>query len=113
MEDNAKMIESLYERAMDYGKTSFDLVKYKTLDKSSDVASSVIPHSITFLLIASFLIFFNLGIAFWLGEILGSAFYGFFVVAAFYGILGIFVHVVMHKWLKKNIYNYIIKMALK
>jgi hypothetical protein len=57
--------------------------------------------------------FLNFGLAFWLGEILGKIYYGFIVIAGFYCIIGIVIHVFMHKWLKKNINNYIIKQALK
>jgi hypothetical protein len=113
MEDNAKLIESLLERAAEYGKTSYELVKLKALDKTSDVVSSFIPHSVVFVLIASFTLFFNLGLAFWLGEILGKTCFGFFVVAAFYGIAGIVFHLFMRKWLKKIVSNYIIKQVLK
>jgi len=113
MNDNEKLIESLLERTIEYGKTSFELVKLKTLDKTSEVVSSFIPHSIVFFFIASLLFFLNLGIAFWLGEIMGNNSYGFFVVAAFYGVLGIVIHFFMHDWLKKKICNYIIKQALK
>src|SRR5450759_2102158 len=113
MEDNAKLIESLLERAAEYGKTSYELVKLKALDKTSDVVSSFIPHYVVIVLIASFMLFFSLGLAFWLGEILGKTYYGFFVVAAFYGIIGIVIHVFMHKWIKKLICNYIIKQMLK
>jgi fatty acid desaturase len=112
MEDKAKLVESLLERATDYGNTSFELVKLKALDKTSDVVSSFIPHTVVFLLIASMMFFLNLGIAFWLGEILGNTCFGFFVVAAFYGIIGIVIHSFMHKRLKKRIGNYIIKQVL-
>ena len=97
MEDNTKLIESLLERVAEYGKTSYELVKLKALDKSSDVVSSLIPHSVVFVLIASFMLFFNLGLAFWLGEILGKICFGFFVVAAFYVVTAIVLHFFMHK----------------
>jgi len=113
MEDTAKVIESLYEKATEYGKASYELGKLKVVDKTSDVVSSFIPHSVVFVLIASFLIFLNLGLAFWLGEILGKIFYGFFIVAGFYGITGIFMHFFMHKRLKKLIGNNLIKLLLK
>jgi hypothetical protein len=113
MEDNAKLIESLLERATEYGKTTYELVKLKALDKTSEVVSSFIPHSVVFVLIAVFMLFSNLGLAFWLGEILGKTFYGFLVVAAFYGLIGIVIHFFMHKWLKKRVFNYIIKRMLK
>jgi len=113
MEDKAKLIESLLEKAVDYGNTSYELVKLKALDKTSDVVSSFIPHSVVFFLAASILFFFNLGLAFWLGEILGKVYFGFFVVAAFYSIIGIVIHSFIHEWIKRNIYDYIIKQVLK
>ena len=113
MEDNAKLIESLLERVAEYGKTTYELVKLKALDKTSDVVSSFIPHSVVFVLIALFMLFVNLGLSFWLGEILGKTFYGFFVVASFYGLIGIVIHFFMHKWLKKLVFNYIVKHMLK
>ena len=113
MEDNSKKIESLFEKAADYGKTSFELVKLKALDKTSDVVSTIIPHSLVFVLIATFLVFLNLGLAFWLGEILGKTYFGFFVVTAFYGIAGIVVHFFMHNWIKRILRDYIIKLGLK
>jgi hypothetical protein len=113
MEDHAKLIEELLEKATEYGKTSFELVKLKALDKTSDVVSSIIPDSIVFVLILSFMLFLNLGLAFWLGEILGKTFLGFFAVAAFWGFIGLIICLFMRKWLKKLISNYIIKLALK
>ncbi len=113
MEDNTKLIEDLLERATEYGKTSYELVKLKVLDKTTAVVSSFIPHSVVFVLFASFMLFFNLGFVFWPGKILGQIFYGFFVVAAFYGIVGIVLHFFMHKWLKNTISNYIVKQVFK
>ena len=113
MEDNAKSIESLIERVTDFSKTSYELAKLKTLDKSSDVASSLIPHSIVFVLFASFMLFANFGLAYWLGEILGNTYYGFFVVAAFYVITGLVLHFFFHKRIKNLIWNSIIKQVLK
>ncbi len=113
MEDNSKLIESLFERTVEYGKTSFELVKLKALDKASEVVSSLIPHSVVFVLVASFMLFSSLGLAFWLGEILGKTCYGFFVVAAFYAVIGLVLHFFMHKWIKKVVGNYIIKRVLK
>jgi len=113
MEDNTNLLDSLLERAGDYGKTSLELVKLKTIYKTTDIVSTFIPHSIVFVLIASFMLFLNLGLAFWLGEILGKTFYGFFVVSGFYIITGIIIHFFMHKWFKRLIGDYFIKHVLK
>jgi len=108
-----KLIEELLERATDYVKKSFELLKLKALDKTTDVVSSLFPGSIIFTLVVIFIFFLNFGLALWLGEILGKSFYGFFAIAAFYGILGIFMRLVMHKWLKKIAGNFFIKRVLK
>ncbi|MCF8371565.1 MAG: hypothetical protein K9H64_08075 [Bacteroidales bacterium] len=113
MEEQENLIESLLERATEYGKISFELGKLKALDKTSKIGSSIIAHSLVSTFVVSFLLFFNLGIAFWLGEILGQTFIGFAVVAAFYGLIAIVIHLFFHKRIKKYVGDYIIKQVLK
>lgn len=113
MEDKAKPFESLLNSATEYGKTTYELVKLKALDKTSDVVSSLVPHFFVLIIFSSFMLFLNLGIAFWLGEILGKLFYGFLVIAGFYLIVGVIMHFLMYKWLKKLVCNYVIKQMLK
>jgi hypothetical protein len=113
MEDNTKLIEILLEKIVSYSKTSYDLAKLRALDKTSEVVSSFLPHYIVFVAFAFFILFSGLGLAFWLGEILGKAAYGFFAVAAFYAIVGIVIHLFMHKWLKKIIGNSFINQVFK
>jgi hypothetical protein len=113
MEENTKLLESLLEKASEYGKTSLELVKLKSIDKATDVVSTIVPHSVVFVLAASFMLFLNLGLALWLGDILGKMFYGFFVVAAFYILTGLIIHFFMHNWIKKLVGNYFIKHVLK
>ncbi|OFX74950.1 MAG: hypothetical protein A2X12_06930 [Bacteroidetes bacterium GWE2_29_8] len=112
-EDNSILIEKLFERATEYGRTSYDLLKLRTLDKLTNIVSSNIPRLVIFFLMSLFLLFLNLGFSFWLGEIIGKIYYGFFIVGAFYGIIGIFIHFFMRKYFKRIIGNYIIKQVLK
>ncbi len=111
--DIADSFESLLESAADYGKTSYDLVKLKAIEKVSDVASSLIPNTIVFLFFMSFLLFINLGLAYYLSEIFMNVFYGFLVIAAFYLVLGLIVHVFMHDRIKRKISDYIIQKSLE
>jgi hypothetical protein len=113
MEENANLLETLLERASEYGKTSIELARLKALDKTTEIVSSVIPLSVVILLVASSLLFLNLGLAFWLGEVLGKIYYGFFIVAAFYVLAGIFIHFFLHKWIKRLVGDYFIKRVLK
>jgi len=113
MEDNAKLIESLFDKATEYGKTSFELVKLKGVDKASDAVSSFVPYAIAIGFIAFFMLFLNLGLALWFGEILGQMYYGFLLVAGFYLVIGIFIRLVLHKWIKRRVGNRFIEQILK
>jgi len=113
MEDNTNLIESLLERAREYGKTSYELVRLKVVDRTSDSISSFVPNTVVYLVLGSVLLFFNLGMAFWLGKITGEFFYGFFIVAGFYALIAFILYFFMRKWLKRVVYDYIIKQLLK
>lgn len=113
MEDKSNLFETLLERAADYGRTSFELIKLKTLEKIGDVISSFVPSTVVFIMFATFMLFVNLGLALWLGEILENIFFGFFAVAAFYGIAALIFHFLLRKWIKKVIFDYIIKQLFK
>jgi Na+/melibiose symporter-like transporter len=66
-----------------------------------------------FLVLAtSFILFLSFALAFMFGKMLGGIGIGFFIVAAFYGILGIVLHFVIHKWIKRRIRNYFNKQLL-
>lgn len=113
IEDIKVSLETLLESAADYGKTSYELAKLKTIYKVADVISSLIPQAIVFLILMSFMLFLNLGVGFYLGEIFGNYFYGFFVVALFYGIVGLVVHFFMRNQIKRKTSDNIIQQALK
>ena len=113
MEDNTQLFELLLKRVVEYGKTNLELIKLKLFDRTLDVISSLIPPAIVFVLISSFLFFLSLGLALWLGDILGNIYSGFILVAAFYGIMAIIVHFFMHARIKKIVSDYIIKQVLK
>lgn len=113
MEDKVNMIETLLERVTELVKTSLELYKLKTVEKTAEVISSVVPRAIVYTLFSTFMLFLNLGIAFWLGKLIGNTFYGFFVVAAFYAVIAAFVHLFMHKWLKRIVNEFMIKHTFK
>lgn len=109
MEDKATPIENLFERAEAYGKTSLNLLKLKAIDKSSELISTVLSWLIVIIVVALFFIILSIGIALWLGEILGKTYYGFFIVAGIYAVLG----VIFILWVKRYINNSIISKMLK
>jgi len=112
-EDNSILIEKLFERATEYGRTSYDLLKLRTLDKLTNIVSSNIPRLVIFFLMSLFLLFLNLGFSFWLGEIIGKIYYGFFIVGAFYGIIGFVLYFFLNDRIKRLVSDFLIKQVYK
>ena len=112
MEDKINFIEPLFTRAEEFGKTSFELIKLKALDKTTNVVSTVISRSITVFVLMMFIVIINIGVALWLGDLLGKTYYGFFIVAAFYALLGGVLYFFLHNWIKQRIGNSIISNIL-
>lgn len=113
MSEIGNIIDSLFNKAVDYGKTTIEIIKLKAVNKASDVISTNIPRLVFIILIAFSLLFFNLGLAFWLSDLLGKVYLGFLVVGGFYLLLGIILQVFFHNAIKKAISNYIVKHMLK
>lgn len=113
MEKNVNLIESLLESTVDYGKASAELAKLKALHKTSEIASSSLPHLVIYVVLIFFILFISLGLALLLGTILENAYYGFFIIGAFYGITGLLMHFFMHKWMKRKFGDFIVKQLFK
>jgi hypothetical protein len=113
MEEQTKIIESLISSATQYAKTSFDLVKLNAIEKTVDTTSSIVPTLIAISLFVTFLLFVNLGLSLWLGEILGNTFYGFLIVGGFYGVASLLIYLLFFEAIKKRIGNIIVKQLFK
>jgi phosphoglycerol transferase MdoB-like AlkP superfamily enzyme len=113
MDTPANSIELLFERAEAYARTTFELSKLKLLETTNIVVTSVIARLSTILMIAMFSFVLSIAIALWLGDLLGKSYYGFFIVAGFYLIAGVVLHLFLHRWVKKPISELIIKQALQ
>jgi hypothetical protein len=113
MEEKTNEIENLFHQAVDYSKTSLEIIKLKTVDKTADVGASLITRIMYLIISAICLMVLSLGGSFWLGEILGKIYYGFLIVAGFWAVTGIFLYIFMNKPIKKMFRNSIIRKAFK
>jgi hypothetical protein len=107
-EATLNFIEPLLERVEAYGKTNFELFKFKSLDKSADITSTVISRLLLFFVLAISILSLNIAIAFWLGNLLGETYYGFLLVALFYSVISIGVYFIQ-PFIKARFYDLIIK----
>jgi membrane-bound ClpP family serine protease len=113
METPVSSIESLYERVEAYVKTTIELSKLKLLESTTKIASSLLARLGVIVMVSLFALLLTIGIALFIGELLGKSYYGFFIVAAFYLVAAIVLHFFLQKWIKKPVSELIIKQALK
>lgn len=113
IEDRKELIEDLFEKAEEYVKTNIQLVKLKATDKVADIVGALVTQLALVVFGFFFLLMLNIGIAFWLGTIMGQTHYGFMIVAGFYALLGILIFVFRKSIIKTPISNSIISQMLK
>ncbi len=111
--ERKELIEDLFEKAEEYVKTNIEIAKLKATDKVASIVSSLVAKMAILISVFFFLLMLNIGIAFWLGVLLGQTHYGFMVVASFYAILVLFLYIFRDKLIKTPINNSIILQMLK
>lgn len=113
MENSKNGFEPLLEKASSYAQTYFELNKLKTINKAATIFSSLASRVIAAIFLGLFIIIGSIGVAFWMGDILGKIYYGFFCVAGFYALVYLIVHFLMRKSIKRSIKNSVISQILK
>ena len=108
MDPQTNLIDPLIEKAEVYAKSSFELLKLKALAKTADVSSTLFSRSLFILFVSFFAFTINTGVALWIGDLLGKAYYGFFIVAGFYALASIIL-LIVHPAVKSKVNNSIIK----
>lgn len=101
-------IEALYDKSKEYMETQMELFRLKAINKSTTMISSLATRLIyiTVFLIGLFLL--NIALGFWLGELLGKVYYGFFCLAAFYFIVGLIIFAIRKNSIGNPIRNALI-----
>lgn len=112
MENQTGTVEALIERAKIYAETRIDLLKLKAVDKSSSVLALIISLIAVGLIGFICFIFLNIGFALLLGELLGKSYYGFFIIAVLYLIIGFVLYSMRDKVIGSPIANSMIKKLL-
>jgi hypothetical protein len=113
LEERKELIEELFEKTEEYVKTNIQLAKYKAADKTGEIVGSLVAKATMVILGFFFLLMINIGIAFWLGQVLGRDHYGFMIVAGFYALLTLLVYIFRKAIIQTPISNTIITQILK
>lgn len=112
MEQTDGRLNRLLTHAEQYGKTSFELAKLKTVQKLIPVATAFTGQMFVLSAFYLFILLFNIGIAMWLGNLLGKPYLGFILVASFYLLAAIVIHFLSAKLLRKPVSRFIIQQIL-
>ncbi|RRQ45260.1 phage holin family protein [Chryseobacterium sp. SC28] len=97
----------MIEIIKDYAAKRVELLKIQIQEKSSLSAGTIVFVFLIAVVCSFFVLFFNFGIAFLIGESLDSDAYGFLIVAGFYLLLTIIV-LLFKKLIIKSIANKLI-----
>jgi hypothetical protein len=113
MKDKAQLIEMLFEKVESYVKTTFELYRLKAIDKVTDIFATIASTIIVVVIIALSFILISVGLALFLGELLGKSYYGFFLVGGVYGLIAALILVNQKDWLELKLNDYIINQIFK
>ena len=113
MTDNQTPIATLLEKAQEYTQTTVDLFKLNAVDKSAEVVSSLVSRLAVIITVFISLLIINIGLALWIGKLLGDYYYGFFVIGISYALIAVLLHIFRDEWIKFPVSNSIIKQMLK
>ena len=109
MENKTTNVEELFYKLKDYGDTRLDLFKLKSINKVSGFLSSLITSVVLMVLLFLVVLCITIGAALLLGSLTGSAYYGFFIMAGIYIIIGLVLFYNKDKAIKTPISNKLIK----
>ena len=106
-------LESFLDKTQSYTKTTLELSKLKGLNATTNVITMVVARLCVLMATLLFFVVISIGIALWLGELLGKLYYGFFIIGAAYLIIGFILYFFLHKWINRPFSNLIISQALQ
>ena len=112
MEDQSK-IQQIYQHVEQYVATTAELYKLKAFQKVAKVATSVITSVLMAFFGILFLLFVSIGLAVYLGEVMGRMHYGFMIVAGIYLLLAIIIYALSARVLKDKFNTMIVRQIFK
>lgn len=113
MKDKAVLIEVLFEKVESYTKTTLELYRLKAIDKITDVFATLASGLIIAVIIALFFILISIGLALYLGELLGKTYFGFFALGGLYGIIALIITMNRRAWLEIKLNDFLINQIFK
>lgn len=111
--DEKTPVEVLLERAQAYTRTSLQLFKLRATEKLAEIVSGIASNLVILVIFILFFVNLNIGLALFLGALLGKSWLGFIIVSGGYAIIGFVVYLFRERWIKQPVSNSIITQLLK
>ena len=108
MENSLNAVEKLIQKVEIYCKTTLELYKYETANTLVKAVSSLFVIKVVSSILFFFMLFLSIGSALWIGEELGTIYYGFFAVASFYLVIAILLLLFRKVLIKNPITSFVI-----
>ncbi len=102
-------VEELINKLKEYAETRLDLYKLIAINKVSGFFSTFVTMLILLLILFTVMLCISIGAALLIGQWLGAAFYGFFIIAGLYLIIGLVLYSMRGNILKEPVSNKLIK----
>ena len=109
MGNSSISINDLSDNIREYIETRIDIIKLETADSGASAVSSMMSWSIILLIGFLFVFTLTIGIGIGIGYMADNFAVGFFIITAFYLIVGLLLYFNRTRWLRKPFINIIIK----
>lgn len=106
-------MEELLDKIKDYLNTRMKLGKLTLIEKGVLLFANLITSGLVVIFIILAFLFVSLALGFYLSELLGNSYGGFFLISLFYFLLAVIIYFIKDKYLERPIINSMIIKILK
>lgn len=114
MEGNTeKGLEKLIDKVKDYLNSKAKLSKLTLIEKGVLLIANMITNGFVIVFLILAFLFGSLGLSFYISNLMGDTFSGFFIVALVYFLIALAAFLLKDKYIEKRIINALIKKIFK
>ncbi|MDD4149227.1 MAG: hypothetical protein PHE33_04300 [Bacteroidales bacterium] len=89
MKNKSTLFNHLIQALESYVKSKLELLRLKATAKFTEIVSAIMLKLFVVIVVSLMSILINIGIALWIGELMGEFYWGFIIVSAFYVIIAL------------------------
>lgn len=98
-------IEKLIDNVSEAAEVKIELLKLKAAGKISGTLSGLVAMIMVMVFAGVALTILSFGLAYWISSLLDNVYAGFFIVGAFYALVGLLVYVNRQNWVQRPLSN--------